>query len=112
MFTKAEQDSSGTFVMEREISLGVDAQIVHVDFQPSFSDHIGEDVINKWLESGWSIAEPKEHDSGLKESKRGDEHSFPLVFFVNANVVEFPLDIELGKNCGVFHVINQFRDKG
>ena len=52
MFAKAEQDLSGMFVMESEISLGVDAQIVHVDFQPSFSNHIGEDVIHKRLESG------------------------------------------------------------
>ena len=47
MFAKAEQDSLGMFVMDSEISLGVDAQIVHVDFQPSFSDHISEDVIHK-----------------------------------------------------------------
>ena len=56
--------------------------------------------------------EPKEHDSGFKEPKRGDERSFPLVFFTNTNVVESPSDIELGKNRGVFHVVDQFRDKG
>ena len=31
---------------------------------------------------------------------------------MNANVVESPLDIELGKDHGVFHVVNQFMDEG
>ena len=35
-----------------------------------FSDHIREDVVHKRLESGWSIAEPEEHDSRFKESER------------------------------------------
>ena len=47
MFAKAKQDSSGMFVMESEISLGVDVQVIHIDFQPAFGDHIGEDVIHK-----------------------------------------------------------------
>ena len=71
-------------------------------------------MIHKGLESGRSVAEPKEHDSGFKESKGGDERSLPLIFFLNVNVIESPLDVEFGKNCGVFHVIDEFwiRDKG
>ena len=106
MFAKAEQDSSGTFMMEGEVSLGMDAQVVHIDLQPTFGNHIGEDVIHKRLKSGWSITELEEHDSRFKESKRSDEHSLPLVFFANANVVESPSDIELGKDRGVLHIIN------
>ena len=76
------------------------------------SDHICEDMIHKGLKSRWSITEPKEHDGGFKESERGDECSLPMVFFANMNVVKSPLDIELGKDHGVFHVVNQFRDEG
>ena len=103
---------SGAFMMECKISLGVDAQVIHVNFQPVLGYHIGKDMIHEGLKSGWSIAEPKEHDGGFKESKRGDEHSLPLIFFLNMNVIEFPLNVEFGKNHGVFHVIDQFRDKG
>ena len=71
-----------------------------------FGDHICEDVVHERLECGRSIAEPEEHDGGFKESKRSDESSFPLVIFMNANVVESPSDIELGENCGVFHIVD------
>ena len=99
-------------MMECKVSLGVNAQVVHVYFQPSFSDHICEDVVHKGLESGWSIAKDEEHGGWLKESKRNDECPFPLVLFSNVNVVESPLDIKLGKDRRVLHVIDQFRNKG
>ena len=69
-------------------------------------------MVYKGLESGQSITEPKQHDGRFKESKRSDEHSLPLVLFLNANVVESPSDIELGEDYRVFHVIDQFRNKG
>ena len=69
-------------------------------------------MIHKRLESGWSIAESKKHNGGFKEPKRSDERSFPLVFFANANVVESPSDIKLGKDRGVLHIVDQFRNKG
>ena len=68
-------------------------------------------MVYEGLESGWSVTEPKEHDGRFKESKRGDECSLPLVLFANVNVVQSPSDIELGKDRGVLHVIDQFRDK-
>ena len=68
-------------------------------------------MVHEGLESGWSVTEPKEHDGRFKEFKRGDERSLPLVLFTNANVVESPSDIELGKDRGVLHVIDQLRDK-
>ena len=90
----------------------MNAQVVHVYFQPLLSDHICEDVIHKGLESRRSIAKSKEHDGWFKESKRGDECPLPLVLFSNMNVVESPLDVELGKDHRIVHVINQFRNKG
>ena len=68
-------------------------------------------MVHERLESGWSITEPKEHDGRFKESKRSDECSFPLVFFVNTNVVESPSDIKLGEYHQVLHVVNQFGNK-
>ena len=37
-------------------------------------------MVHESLESGGSIAESKEHDSGLKESHGGDKRSLPLIF--------------------------------
>ena len=112
MFMKTKEDTLSAFMMECKVTLGVNAQVIHVNLQPTLSDHVCEDVVHKGLESGRSITEPKEHDSWFKESKRGDECSLPLVFFSNANVVESPSDIELGKDHRVLHIVDQFRDKG
>ena len=87
-------------------------QIIHVYLEPSFSDHISENVIHECLKSGRGIAKPKKHDSGFKEAERSDERCFPLVFLSDANVVISPSNIKLGEQCGVFHVIDQFRDEG
>ena len=106
MFSEAKQNPSGAFMMECEVTLGMNSQIIHIDFEPTLSDHICEDVVHERLESGWSITEPKEHDGRFKESKRSDECSFPLVFFANANVVKPPSDVELGEDCGVLHVVD------
>ena len=71
-----------------------------------FGDHVSKDVVHEGLESGWSVAKPEEHDGRFKESKRSDKRSLPLVFFTNADVIESPSDVELGKDRGVFHVID------
>ena len=97
-------------MVERKIALCVNAQVIHIYFQPAFGDHVCKDVIHKGLKGGGSVAKPKEHDGWLEESERSNECSLPLIIFSNVNVVESPLDVELGKDCGVFHVVNQFRD--
>ena len=69
-------------------------------------------MIHERLEGRWSIAETKEHDGRFKETERGDECPLPLVLFTNVDVVKSPSDVELSKYCGVFHVIDQFWDRG
>ena len=92
--------------MEGEGAVRVNAKIVHIDFQPKFSDHVGKDVIHECLEGGWSVAETEEHDSGFKQVKGSDEGSFPLIRFLDANVVISPSYIEFGEVGGVLHVIH------
>ena len=48
----------------------------------------------------------EEHDSGFKETKGGDKCGFPLILFVNADVVVSPSNIKLGEQSGILHVIN------
>ena len=81
-------------------------QVVHVDLEPPFSDHIGEDVIHERLKSWRGIAEAEEHYGGFIKSERGDERRFPLVLLSDTNVVVAPLNIKLGEQCRVFHIID------
>ena len=87
-------------------------QVVHINLEPSFSDHVGENMIHECLKSRRGVAEPKEHYSGFKEAERGNERCFPLVFLPDANVVITPSNIKLGEQCRVFHIIDQLRDEG
>ena len=89
----------------------MDAKVVHINFKPLFGDHISEDVIHKCLKRGWGIAEAKEHHCGFKETKGSNERSLPLISVMDSNVVVPPTNIEFGTKSGVFHVINEFRDK-
>ena len=75
-------------------------QVIHIDLEPSLSNHVSEDVIHECLKSWRSITEAKEHYGGFKEAERSDECCFPLVFLPNANVVIAPLNIKLGECYG------------
>ena len=84
----------------------MDAQVVHVDLEPLFRDHVCKDMIHKCLEGQWSIAETKEHDCGFIEAKWSNERSLPLILFANVNVVITPSYIKFGEEGGILHVID------
>ena len=111
MFAETKKDTAGTLVVEGEISLGMNPQVVHIDLQPSFGDHVSEYVIHEGLERRRSVAKTEEHDGRFKESKRSYKSSLPLIFFANANIVESPPDVEFGEYSGVLHVVNQLWDQ-
>ena len=81
-------------------------QIVHVDLEPSLSDHVGKDMIHEHLKGQRGITEAKEHDGGFEETERGDKCCFPLIFLPDANVVIATSNIKLGEQCRVFHIID------
>ena len=74
-----------------------DEEVVHVDDEPSFGDHILEGVIHESLKCGWGVGEPKEHYCWLEKPLMGDEGGFPLVAILDADIVVAPSDIKLGK---------------
>ena len=51
----------GTFFVEGSVG-GIDEEIIHADDEPSFSDHITEEVIHEPLKGGGRVGEPEEHD--------------------------------------------------
>ena len=81
-------------------------QIVHIDLEPSLSDHVSKDMIHECLKGWRGITKTKEHHGGFVESKRGDKCSLPLVFLLDTNVVIASPDIKLGEQCRVLHIIN------
>ena len=99
------------FMVEGEVIFGVDTDVIHVNFQPFFCYHVSEDVVHEGLECGWCITKPEEHHCWFKESKGNDKGSFPLVFFMDTDVVVGPPDIEFREEGGIFHVINELWNK-
>ena len=112
MFSESLKHTSGALMMESDVILGVDSHVIHVDLKPLLRKHICKDVVHESLEGGGGVTEPKEHDSGFKESHGGDESGFPLIFFLDANVVISPMNVEFGEQGGFFHVVDEFRDQG
>ena len=93
-------------MVEFEIVLGMDTKVIHVNFEPLFSDHVHKNMVHESLEGRWSITEAKEHHGQFIEAKRGDECCLPLVVFLDTDVVVTPMDIELGEYRGFLHIVN------
>ena len=47
----------------------------------------------------------------FKESKGSDKGGFPLVFFMNVDVVIAPPDVEFCEEGGILHVVDEFGDE-
>ena len=88
-----------------------DEKVVHVDDEPSLSDHISEGVIHESLECSGEVVKTEEHDHGFKEPLVGDESHLPLVSVLNANIVVSPSNIKLGKVPGIFEFVDKVGDE-
>ena len=111
MLSESLEHTLGALMMESYIILGVDSHVVHVDLKPLLWKHICKDMVHESLEGGGSVAEPKEHDGGFKESHGGDESGLPLIFLSDVNVVISPTNVKFGEQGGFFHVVDEFGDQ-
>ena len=91
---------------------GVDEEIIHIDNEPSFGDHITEGIVHEALEGSGGVGEAEEHDGGLEESLVSDEGRLPLMAVFNLYVVIPPPYVELGENRGVSQFVHEVRDEG
>ena len=91
---------------------GIDKEIIHVDNEPSFGNHIPEGVIHETLECGRGVGESKEHHCGFEEPLVGDEGGLPLVSVFDPYVVISPLGIKFGEDLGVSQFIYEVGDEG
>ena len=89
----------------------VDKEVVHVDNEPSFCDHIMKGVIHELLKDGKGIGKAKEHYGWFEESFMGNESSLPLVPIFDMDIVISPMNVELGENLCPLEFINKVGDE-
>ena len=98
-------------MVEGKVIFGVDTDVIHINFLLFFCYHISEDVVHKGLECRQCIAKPKEHHCQFEKSQGDNKGGFPLVFFMNVDVVIAPSDVEFREESGILHVVDEFRDE-
>ena len=91
---------------------GVDKEVILIDDEPSFSNHVVEGVIHEAMEGSGGVGEPEEHYGGFKESFMGDKGCFPLVTIFDLYVVVSPPNVEFGEDFGVLQLVYKVRDEG
>ena len=87
-------------------------EVVHVDDEPSLSDHILEEVIHEALKSSRGVVKTEEHNGRFEQSSVGDEGCLPLMSILDADIVVPPSDIELGEVFCILELIDRIRDEG
>ena len=74
-----------------------DENIVHINDDDTFINHIRKDVIHHGLKGGWGIAHPKEHYGGFEKPPVCFKCCLPLVTILNSYVIIPLMDIEFGE---------------
>ena len=67
--------------------------MVHVDNESSFSNHISEGGVHEGLEHGRGVTLSKEHYQGFIEAIRSDKCCLPFISLFDLNVVVSPSDV-------------------
>ena len=78
------------------LGFGEYQDIVHVDDELSFCDHISKGRVHESLEGQWQVTLSKEHDQRFINTVRCDECSFPFVSFFDSDVVIPPPNVHFG----------------
>ena len=84
-----------SFMFSRVVGEG--EEVIHVDDEPSLSNHISEGVQHELLKGGWRIGHAEEHGSWFIESVMSDEGCLSLVSLLDADIVVPPLYIKFGE---------------
>jgi len=93
------------------LRLGEDQDVVQVDHHNTFYYEVPEDVVHHGLEGGWTVSHSKEHYQGFEQASISSEDHLPLVSGLNANIIETPMDIQLGEVSGPAELGHEFRDQ-
>jgi len=93
------------------LRLGEDQDVIQVDHHNTFHYEVLEDVVHHGLEGGWTVSHSKEHYQGFEQASIGSEGRLLLVSELNANIVETPIDIQLGEVSGPTELGHEFGDQ-
>ena len=88
------------------VIVGVDKEVIHINNKPSFYNHVSERVGHELLKSRGGVGHSEEHDSGFINSTVGDEGCFPLVPFLDTNIVVSPSYVKLGEDLCIFEFVD------
>jgi len=105
-FSHSLEDTLSAFLMSSDVG-GEDEEVIHIDDEPSFSDHVSEGIVHKSLEGGGGVGEAEEHNGRFKEAFVGDEGSLPLMSVLDADVVVAPSNVKLSEDLGIFEFIDE-----
>jgi hypothetical protein len=86
---------------------GKDEKVIHIDDEPSFSDHVSKGVIHESLKSCGGVGKSEEHYRGLEETFVGNKGGLPLVSVFDSDIVISPLDIELSERLGISEFVDE-----
>jgi hypothetical protein len=105
------EDMFGSFLMKFVVG-GEDKEVIHVDDEPSFSDHVLEGVIHESLEGRGGVGKSEEYYRGFKEAFVGDEGGLPLVSVFDLDIVVSPSNVELSERLGILEFVDEVGDEG
>jgi hypothetical protein len=105
------EDASGVLRMSG-IVRGEDQEIVHVNYEPSFSNDVTEKVVHESLKRGGGVVHAKEHDRRFEEAFMGEEGALPLISVLDVDVVIAPSNVKFGKDLSSFEFVDEVRDEG
>ena len=78
-----------------------------IDQNPFFSKRNGKETVHHLLKYGRRVTETKEHNSRFKESKLCLEYYFPLITFLDSDIIVAPINIKFCKVLGPFEIIKE-----
>ena len=86
--------------------------VIHVDNHPSLVNLFLECLVHICLECHGGVAQSEEHDFWFEESEGRGEGRFPMVIWVNQDVVVSGADIHFGEVLRVAQLRNQGGNQG
>ena len=89
----------------------VDEEIIHVNDEPSFCNHVAKGIIHEVLEDGRGISKTEEHHSWFEKSLMDNKDGFPLMSVLDLDIIVSPLDIKFGEDFRPLEFIDEIRNE-
>ena len=95
----------GKVVMKHE-------DVIKVDNKMLLINEVGKDRIHKGLKGGWGVAKAKGHYQGFKKAEGAFKGGFPLVTFMDTNIVISLVNVKFSKIARSLEFVNKIEDQG